>query len=249
MAVFSKYFSFYIIGALIIFECKSQKIIPIDTPLQQNSERWIAKLQKQKPHKFYEFGTFNILQAEKTDSFSADNEKGKFFELRPLFGKTEVSKWQKLYNISARYQDDTAQIHLVLSLQTATDIPGFFSRREEETETSIDSLFAEVQLTNNTYRWIIRAGDFHANRQIAGSLSNGREVYSIESINTFAGKENLFGSFPKGIVIKNKNGEELAAQQLHQKKYTWLRKDLSPEEGMLFSICFSTILSCLDKVY
>lgn len=46
----------------------SQKQIQLDSTILQNSERWIAKKQKGKPHKFYEFGPYKIIESRKTDT-------------------------------------------------------------------------------------------------------------------------------------------------------------------------------------
>ena len=245
MNFISKCTSFSAMAVFIVTVCKAQKQILLDPVLKQNSEIWKPKLQKQKPRKFYEFGPFKILEIEKSDT--TKKEKIKFFELRPLIGTTKSSSLQTLYRLVTAYNNDTAYINLAVFQRSVRDIPGFFSKREETSETYIDSTIIIVQPANDTTAWVIHTGSLMINAYEKGSLTYGNDEYSIEGINQFESrKELLLGPFPKGIVIKNKNLEELAALQLRPKKITWFRKDLSSNMSMAFAVCFSVLLCYLE---
>ncbi len=101
-------------------------------------------------------------------------------------------------------------------------------------------------MINDTTAWTIRTGQLRINYNVEGTLTDGDNEYFIDCINEFEGKESLLGPYPKGVVIRNKNLEGLAAMQLRPKKYTWFRNDLSPDKCIAISFCFSVIFSRLD---
>lgn len=236
-----------IIGFIFITTCLCQKRIQLDSSFRENSDVWVAKIQKKKPRKFYELGPYKILDTKKTDSLKKSKEK--FFRLRPLFGKDESEKWESAFHIRAGYDHDTASIDVTLQNVTYKHTPGFFSKQEESTDTGVDSVLASFRIQDDTTYWIFRAGSFRLNSNIEGTLSINDEEYYIESQDHFEGKKKgTLGPFPKGVVIKNSKGAEIGAIQLRGKYYTWIRKDLTPPMKFAVAISLSLVVTALEKI-
>lgn len=245
MSFLSKKIAILFLAVSALLNSNAQKQILLDPALQSNSERWVAKEVKKRPRIFFQFGPYNVLQIEKIDSPRLAKEKGKFFELRPLIGINKSSEWQKFYQLTAVYNQDTALINLTISLTSVTHTPGFFSKKDEQVETNIDSLFVRMLIATDTIPWLMNVGRFGINSSIEGSLTHGADEYKIEGIDYIAGKNNMpaLGPFPKGIRIKNKNEEELAALQLIQKHYAWLKKGLPGDLAFAMAVSLSLILT------
>lgn len=225
----------------------SQKQIQLDSSLLQNSERWIAKKQKGKPRMFYEFGPFRIIESRKTDT--TKKEKNHFFELPPLIGKSEISIWKKNYQIKSAFDNDTAYTILSIRMSTSKHTPGIFSKKDETTESHADSIFAISKISNDTAGWILHAGSFGMNQNIEGRLTHNDEEYFIQSEDRFENKnKGQLGPFPKGVVIKNIQGEEIGAIQLRKKYYTWIRKDLPPQLKFAIAISLSLVVANLEQI-
>lgn len=225
----------------------SQKQIQLDSTLLQNSERWIAKKQKGKPHKFYQFGPFKIIESRKTDT--TKKEKNHFFELPPLFEKSEVFLWKKHYQIKSAFESDTAFSFLSILLSISKHTPGFFSKKDETTETHVDSILVNLKISNDTAGWLLRAGPFGMYQNIEGKLTHQGLEYLIQSEYRFQGKRiRSLGPFPKGVVIRNMQGEEIGAIQLRGKYYVWIRTGLPSSLRLAIANCLSLIISHQEQI-
>ncbi|HEX7847312.1 MAG TPA: hypothetical protein VF476_16040 [Chitinophagaceae bacterium] len=204
-------------------------------------------MQKKKPRKFFEFGSYHILQVKKTDTYK--KEKWKFFVLPPLFGQRSSENWEVIYQLIAVCDSDTAFINLVIPITTVTHTPGFFSKKDETSSSHIDSIFAVLKISNDTIPWTIRAGKFWFNQNIAGLLRYNNDEYAIEGEDRFQGNEKAkLGPFPKGIIVKDKTGKQLGAIQFRKKFYSWLSKDLAAPLKLAIATTLSLVLSTLESI-
>lgn len=238
------------IGAFLFQESKAQKLIPLDPGFEQNSERWTTTLSSKKNYKFNEFGPFYVLQTQ-----TAEQAKPKFrlidiFEVQPLIGGRKEVFSQDFLRITALWKEDTAVAEMIIFVSTFVHRPGYFSNNETEPpKRSADSLFVTMKLPIDTALWTLQAGTLNPRvpgYEINGRLGNGKEEYTIRTLKQFAGKNCALDKSPKGIVITNSTGEELAALQLRSGKYTWFRKSLNPDQNLAMALCFSIILYSLE---
>lgn len=134
-------------------------------------------------------------------------------------------------------------------MSTSKYTPGIFSKKDETTETHVDSILVNLKISNDTAGWLLRAGSIGMNQNIEGKLTHQELEYLIQSEYRFQGKRiGSLGPFPKGVVIKNMQGEEIGAIQLRKKYYTWIRKDLPPQLKFAIAISLSLVVANLEQI-
>ena len=228
-----------------------QKKIAIDSTLSNNNHAWIAKKKRALLGKFFEMGDFKLLSVKKVKkSIAAKKKEKKFFNLGPLFGKSECFPETITYEITAKLLTDTADIKLDVYMVTVTDIPGFFSKQTETKRRHIDGVSGEVHFRNDSLPWRININGVMFNYPVSGKISAAGEQYDITSVEHYGTKRKkiVLGSQPKGILIKKQGVIDMAAIQLNTKKYVWVKKTASPMEQLVFSMSFSIILQSIDQV-
>ena len=244
---------FFPILFCLLVGCSSDKQIVVSESLNTGSERWKAKIRGGSlVMGRTSFGPFNTISYSKLDSPKLKSGTGSHFIL--LFRNTMTSKKRKVYTLTVSDNTDTASVMLFLWIKTESSEPGFFSLERNTYENNTKDAEGEITVNNEKVSCVFSIRSFDANflnssdlyQKTSGFFVYNEDTITISHVSEFTnGKPGLGHVVSKGITLNNK-GEQVAALQLVENNYVWIRKDLPGKTRLAIAAFFSVILGSKD---
>ncbi len=252
--------AYLLIVSVLLASCEAPKQIAIDPELNSNSERWKASV---KHPMFYasfrtlgksSFGPYRTRAYEKLDSPKLTTRSHKAISFH-LFRREETFSERRVYKFDVASDSDTAHVLLFLWFSSITSEPGFFSKKDSETLQSTKDASGEIYINRDSLPWNFRLGPYATTylykkniyRNTEGYLHNNEDTIIIYPATEFTDSRRGFTAIGlKGLLLNNKNDKSLAALQLLDNNYIWIRKGLPADRQLAIAALFAAILGLKD---